>query len=336
MKIPAALVLLPFFSATAGAHHSRAEFSPEVEELRGQLVEVRWINPHAGLMLKVIEVDGDEQLWRVETFNGPRALARFGVTAELFSPGEALTIAGRKSTFRPNYFLGTNVLLADGTEVLIGEDGQRWPQRVVIGSGLTGTQAVSEEKLRAAAQENKGIFRVWSVSDRTTIETFPFTDAAIAARANWDPAAEPIARCEQPGMPVTMRSITPIEFVDEGDTIVLRAQYFDTIRRIHLNQSEADRARTAASSLGNSVGHWEGGTLVVVTTKISYPRFDTSGTPQSADVMILEKFTPSEDQSRLEFQMTITDPSTFRESATFGRYYLALGQSLERFDCNVF
>jgi hypothetical protein len=336
MRIPAALVLLPIFSTTASAHHSRAEFSPEVEELRGELVEVRWINPHAGLMLKVVEADGGEQLWRVETFNGPRALVRVGVTAELFTPGEALTIAGRRSTFRPYYFLGTNALRADGTEVLIGEDGQRWPQQAVIGLGLTGTQPVSEERLRAAAQENKGIFRVWSVSDRSTIESFPFTDGAVAARANWDPAAEPIARCEQPGMPVTMRSITPIEFVDEGDTILLRAQYFDTIRRIHLNQSEVDLARTAASPLGNSVGHWEGRTLVVATTKINYPRFDTSGTPQSANVMILEKFTLSEDQSRLDFHMTITDPSTFREPATFGRYYLALGQGVERFDCNVF
>lgn len=336
MKISAALMLLPVFSGTASAHHSRAEFSSGVEELRGELVEVRWINPHAGLMLKVVGTDGDEQLWRVETFNGPRALVRVGVTAELFTPGEVVTIAGRKSTFRPYYLLGTSVLRADGTEVLIGEDGQRWPQRAVIGLGLTGTQAVSEGRLRAAAQENKGIFRVWSVSDRSTIESLPFTNGAIAARVNWDPAAEPIARCEQPGMPVTMRSITPIEFVDEGDTILLRAQYFDTIRRIHLNQSAAELARAAASPLGNSVGHWEGRTLVVETTRINYPRFDTSGTPQSADVMILEKFALSEDQSRLDFHMTITDPSTFREPAMFGRYYLALGQSIEQFDCNVF
>jgi hypothetical protein len=51
MKMSAALVLLPIFSGTASAHHSRAEFSPGVEELRGELVEVRWINPHAGLVL---------------------------------------------------------------------------------------------------------------------------------------------------------------------------------------------------------------------------------------------------------------------------------------------
>jgi hypothetical protein len=334
MRSAFALLVLTAISANASAHHSRAEFGAAVEEISGELVEVRWINPHAGFVLKTAGPNG-EQIWRIETFSGPRAFVRFGVTADLFRTGERITFAGRRSKYREGYFLGTNALLADGTEVLIGEDGRHWGQGRVVGSGFRAAQAINEESLRAASRENRGIFRVWSVTNRSVTESSPFTDAAMAARANWDPAAEPVHRCEQPGMPVTMKSITPIEFLDEGERILLRSRYFDTVRTVHLRQSAAEAASVAASHVGYSVGHWEGRTLVVETTRINYPRFDTSGTPQSDQVEIRETFTVSEDQSRLDYHMTITDPPTFTEPAEFGRYYLALGESMEKFDCTA-
>lgn len=101
-------------------------------------------------------------------------------------------------------------------------------------------------------------------------------------------------------------------------------------------QSAAEAHPVAASHLGYSVGRWDGRTLIVETTRVNYPRFETSGTPQSEQVRIEETFTVSEDQSRLDYRMTITDPSTFTMPATYERYYLALGQSLEKCDCTVF
>jgi hypothetical protein len=332
MKTPFALLALIALSSSASAHHSRAEFGAAVEEISGELVEVRWINPHAGFVLKTLAPNG-EQMWRIETFSGPRAFVRFGVTADLFRAGERITFAGRRSKYREGYFLGTNALLADGTEVLIGEDGRHWSQGRVVGSGFRATQAVNEEALHAASGENRGIFRVWSVTDRTATEAYPFTDAAVAARAQWDPAEEPVHRCEQPGMPVTMKPITPIEFVDEGERILLRSRYFDTVRTIHVGQSR-DVSGVSPSHLGYSVGRWDGGTLVVETTRINYPRFDTSGTPQSDQVRIRETFAVSEDQSRLDYHMTLTDPATFTGPAEFARYYLALAESLDKFECS--
>ncbi|HEX7237635.1 MAG TPA: DUF6152 family protein [Gammaproteobacteria bacterium] len=331
MRSPVGLLVLIAISGSASAHHSRAEFGAAVEEISGELVEVRWINPHAGFVLKTEGPNG-QQIWKIETFSGPRAFLRFGVTADLFRKGEQITFAGHRSKYREDYFLGTSALLADGTEVLIGEDGRHWTEGAVVGAGFRATQAVDEQALRAASGENRGIFRVWSVTDRTATESYPFTDAAVEARANWDPAAEPVHRCQQPGMPVTMKPITPIELVDEGERILLRTRYFDTVRTIHLQQSTAV---VPASPLGYSIGRWDGRTLVVETTRINYPRFDTSGTPQSDQVRIRETFTVSDDQSRLDYHMTITDPQTFTAPAEFGRYYLALGESLEKFECTA-
>jgi hypothetical protein len=325
-----ALAAIP---ADANAHHSRAEFGGAVEEITGELVDVKWINPHAGFIVKTTGPNG-ERVWKVETFSGPRAFVRFGVTADLFRPGEHVTFAGRRSKYREDYFLGTNVLLADGTEVLIGESGRYWTEGRVVGSGFRATQPINEEALSAASSENRGIFRVWSITDRSATEKYPFTDAAIAARATWDPAQEPVHRCERPGMPVTMKPITPIEFVDEGDRILLRSRYFDTVRTVHMGQPAGQANGVAASPLGYSVGRWDGRTLVVETTRINYPRFDASGTPQSDQVRIRETFAVSEDQSRLDYHMTLTDPVTFTGPAEFARYYLALGESMEKFECS--
>ena len=38
---------------------------------------------------------------------------------------------------------------------------------------------------------------------------------------------------------------------------------------------------------------------------------DTTGIPQNDAVEMLEGFTPSEDGSRLDYTMTLTDPETF-------------------------
>ena len=41
-----ALTLLPL---SLTAHHSRAEFSKDISEMKGELLKVYWRNPHAGV-----------------------------------------------------------------------------------------------------------------------------------------------------------------------------------------------------------------------------------------------------------------------------------------------
>jgi hypothetical protein len=81
------------------------------------------------------------------------------------------------------------------------------------------------------------------------------------------------------------------------------------------------------------VGRWENGTLVVSTSLVSWPYIDNIGTPQSGNVRIVERYTLSADQSRLDFQMTVTDPATFTEPAVIAGYWLALGDTIPRYDC---
>ena len=47
----------------------------------------------------------------------------------------------------------------------------------------------------------------------------------------------------------------PIQFVQDGADIVLRMEEYDTVRTIHLGDTEPGEAR-AKSLLGYSQGHW--------------------------------------------------------------------------------
>jgi len=106
----------------------------------------------------------------------------------------------------------------------------------------------------------------------------------------------------------------PIEFIDQGDTIVLKIEEWDNSRTIHLNADP--QADVPASRLGYSVGRWEGDTLIVETNRINYPFFNDQGIPQSEEVKIVERFTVSADETHLDWTAILTDPVTFTEPVT--------------------
>jgi hypothetical protein len=98
-----------------------------------------------------------------------------------------------------------------------------------------------------------------------------------------------------------------------------------------------DRSRPPAdtphSRLGYYVGRWDGGALVVTTTHVDWPYFDNAGTPQSTAVEIVERYSLSEDQTRLSFRVTVNDPVTFAAPAVIESHWLALGHTIDRYDC---
>ena len=126
-----------------------------------------------------------------------------------------------------------------------------------------------------------------------------------------------------------------VGFVDRGAVIELTAQVFDRVRIVHMDVA-APPADAPSSPLGYSVGRWEAGTLVVTTTRIDWPYFDGIGTPQSEAIELVERFTVSEDQTRLDYRLTITDQPTFSEPAVYERYWVALGAAIRPYACQVY
>ncbi len=131
-------------------------------------------------------------------------------------------------------------------------------------------------------------------------------------------------------MPTIMDQPYPIEFVREGDNILLRIEEYDTRRTIQMD----GRAAPTESPLGHSVGRWDGTSLVVTTTNMNWPWFNQSGIPQSDESVVVERFTPTEDGARLEYVLTVTDPVNFSEPITQDKYWVYVpAEGVLPFDC---
>jgi len=325
-------VSLLLIAATVVAHHSRSHYTDEVQELEGELIDVHWVNPHVGFTVDVTNEAGEVERWRVEGLSNLGGMRRAGVLAERFTLGERVRFAGSLSVRRPRDMLVSNMLLEDGTEILLGPNHEPYFANRAVGRTAA---ALDEGPAVDAAAEQRGIFRVWSGVLDGHRERFPFTAVAVAARAQWDPIDNFAERCEPEGMPRIMRNPHPFEFVDNGTEIALVSELYDLVRTIHMDR-DAPPADAPASPLGYSVGRWEGDSLIVTTSRVNWPWFDNIGTPQSEAVEILERFTVSDDQARLDYRLTVTDAATFSEPAVYERYWIALGASIEPYDCQVY
>ena len=326
-------VLLFLALAAAGplpAHHAVgvAYDTQNLSTVEGTVVDVFWRNPHVVVSIERTLESGETEIWEAES-GSTNALERLGIERDIVQIGDRVALMGALSRRGLTTMAAYTMTLADGTEVPL------WPQRAErIGRDVT-PAPISEAARELSSQEAEGIFRIWSRTSVIGLQSnLPFTEAAIAARDEYDPLADdPALLCIPPGMPGMMNNPYPIEFVDQGDRILLRLEEWDGERVIHLatDSSAADQPR---SHVGFSTGHWEGNTLVVATTRIDEPFFDDVGTPQSENVEIVERFELSETGDRLDYVAIVTDPGTFTEPATLaGAWYWNPGEEIKPFQC---
>jgi len=332
MKATAAILILLALSFVASAHHSLAEYDRSAaEEVEGEVLRVLWRNPHVRFTLRTENQAGGEEVWDLQGVD-LNSLDRRNVVHNLVQVGDTIRVTGNPSNRRAHHLLISNLLTADGTEILID------PTAVPLWSAAVVGRDDASVKPSDAGEAGRSIFRVWSTEAAARgwgTRHFPFTEAAIAARDEWDPDDNFAIRCEPEGMPRIMTNPHPFEFVDRGTTIELRSELYDLTRTIQM-ESAADPAEQPPGPLGYSMGRWEGETLIVTTSRVNWPYFDTMGTPQSDAVTYEERFWLSEDPGRLDYRLTIDDPATFTEPAYYERYWLALGEELQRYDCQVF
>ena len=322
-------LLLAVLPITASAHHSVAGLFDRdaIIEAEGELTRVFWRNPHVRFWM----TDANGKDWRLET-GSVATLERYGITRDLFVEGQIIRAAGNPSRRSDDSFYATNVLLPDGREVLVVRRATaRWSNETI---DLEERDPLAAASVIAAEESADGIFRVWSISEgqRWTVTR---TEATEAARAAWEASSDdPRLRCVAPGMVDAMASPYPIEFAQESDDIiVIRMEEWDGVRRIHMNPP--DRAdNLPATPMGDSVGHWEGNTLVVSTSRINWPYFDNEGTPQNEDVEIIERFTLSDDEQSMSWEAIITDRVNLAEPAVVRQGYTWVpGEEIKEFNC---
>ena len=305
--------------AVVRAHHSGSEYERTIIEIEGTLLEVAWQNPHVHFIVRAPDRSGKVLTWDIEA-DSLSILRRTDATPENLKVGDTVKVAGAPSRRAPNRMWARNILAANGREIVLGPGGK--PRWATTAAGLKSTW------FEGGTTPNKtaGIFRVWSTKFNEPgglwQRDYPLTDAARKARASFNPLTDTVAPgCRPKGMPTIMEQPYPIEFVNKGDTILLRMEEYDTVRTIHMTPT-GNVESLSKTLLGRSRGRWEGDTLVVTTTRIEWPYIDPSGVPQGASSTILERFTPAPDGTRLALTMTITDPATFTKPIELRRSWV--------------
>ncbi len=323
----AACTLLILNWSGVSAHHSFGPFYDRSQsvEIEGEITEVLWHNPHIRFTMTGTDSSGREQVWDIET-NSVSIVSRRGLTPELVKVGYRVRVAGSVGKLADNALFLTNMLLPTGEEIVFSGNTPRWSQKIV---GKDTRAPISDDPAGEL-----GIFRVWTSAGRLWNNNYPLTEAARTVRADWDPVDdEPTANCAPKGMVFIMEAPYPIEFVDQGDEILLRLEEYDLVRTISMSPDAAFREQPT-SLLGRSVGRWEGDTLVVETTGINYPHFDKTGIPQSQAVRNEERFSVSADGSRLEYSVIVTDPATFTEPVVMTKTWVwRPGEEVQHYDC---
>lgn len=308
------------------AHHSTAEYdSSSIVQARGEIVTVLWRNPHVRFTISTESIDGSDELWELEGSEVTR-LDRGGVPRDLIQVGDMVTFAGNPSSRSDRRMYVNNMLLADGREIILRGTEPRFARDRLVNTDLIPSPRAAET---IAAADDTFFDKVLTPSRERNGPAWlgnpPLTDEAREARALYDAVLhDPVLGCVTPGMPRVMTRSGPyaVRFIRQGDDIILQNEWFEIDRLIHMDgrEPQADQPYTP---LGYSAGRWDGGTLVVTTTHIDWPYFQLyglEGVPQTRQMRFVERFTPSDDGSRVQYDISATDPGAFTETVTYENY----------------
>ncbi len=124
----------------------------------------------------------------------------------------------------------------------------------------------------------------------------------------------------------------PLEIIQTPGQITMNLGVLHDIRRIYLDGGHTVGADPSFS--GDSVGRWEGDTLVVETNNLREGTIDRNGIPYSDKLTAVEKIRRVS-PTRLEIETTLTDPEAFVVPFTTKRAYVPMpaGSRFEEYIC---
>jgi hypothetical protein len=305
-------------SSGASAHHSFAPHFDIAKPVRisGTVKEFEARNPHAYLHIEAVDENGRTREYVCES-HGVTQLMRNGIRPEMLAAGTKITITGSQARRDPYGCFFTTVELADG--------------RVLNVNGPSGRQPTAARPASAENPDNlrrHDIYGTWLLvpANRSTSGPQPMIDsltpAGERATAAYDPFVDdPTFRCD----PVAIRRVwfapsTPLRVERDGDRVILKYEWMDVERIVHLGmkQHPQDGPRT---SLGHSIGRFEGDTLVVETANYSagvlsqyveVPGKPTRGLLHSDALISVERISFDAASQRLKVTIELEDPVYYR------------------------
>jgi len=139
----------------------------------------------------------------------------------------------------------------------------------------------------------------------------PYKPEALAKKKenqeNWL-TRDPEIRCYLPGVPRATYMPYPFQILQSAKALFVAYEYAGAVRNIYLKDPGPS---PVDSWMGQSVGHWEGETLVVDVTGFNDQSwFDRSGNFHSDALHVVERYTRTSPDV-IRYEATIEDPKVF-------------------------
>lgn len=167
----------------------------------------------------------------------------------------------------------------------------------------------------------------------------PYTPAAKAKRDENRAKyleRDPEIKCYLPGVPRANYMHLPFQIFHSDKSMLFAYEYAGAVRNVLFN----DPGEAPVDSwMGQSVGRWEGDTLVVtVTAQNGQTWLDRAGNHASEQVKVTERYTPTS-PTTLRYEARIEDPQTYTRPWTMSMtLYKRVGDDarLQQFKCVEF
>lgn len=316
-------------SGPSRAHHGFAVQYDVGQRVRieGLIREVSYRNPHSVIKVSVESAENGSVIWTCET-QASSLLARKGITAASFPIGAPIVIEGSKARNSADRCEIGSMLLPDG-------------ERVVLRS-VEGRADVAVNTA-AAARSAESIFGRWILDSFSGAPVTPgfmanVADKGHAANAGYDGSTDdPTLRCS-PVNPVRAMFApgTPTEILKQDDRVIIRHEFMDTSRIVHLDASAAD-SPISPDEMGYSTGQLDRGRLSIETTNFApgvlLTHVKDSGVLHSDRMTLHEELSVDAESGELIYRWEASDPEYFTRPIGGQLALSATELMLETYDC---
>ncbi len=317
-------------SGALWAHHSVAPYyyTDRSIAISGTIAKFEASNPHAHLYIRAVDADGRSATYVCEA-NGISTLKRNGITADLFEVGAKIRVDGLPARRDPYGCFFRTVHFADGRTV---------------------NMTAKEREPRAQRPHRDSIYGNWFIIPAGRQTSGPWqmihylTPAGERAVAQYDPFKDdPTLHCSPVGIRRLWSAPTePLSIRRDADKIIIHYEWMDAVRVVHLGQSQVP-AGVRPSTLGYSVGHFEGDTLVVETSHflpgvlrqyVEEKGLPTRGLLHSDQLKVVEHIRFDPKTQSLNVLLDRSDPNFFtRDFIPISIDYAPTATKIERFAC---
>jgi hypothetical protein len=120
------------------------------------------------------------------------------------------------------------------------------------------------------------------------------------------------ASCNPMGVPFVLQVRENVRFLQTSDWVMMTYQNDNQRRLVRLNAQHS--AHPAPTWFGESIGRYEGDTLVIDTIGIAIHEMsaiDRFGTPHTEALHVVERYRVADDRKTMRVDFTVDDPGTF-------------------------